>query len=226
MLLNELRYFNILFIVGLFFNFLMSQLFNQPFIPEKTYTQDLLSYLSEYIYFLFPYITSLLIRLCQYLVKKLIRIRYVLSFYVVIILTLFTLFGVYSYISTRIQIQKLQNWDTAIRDEIFYLSQKDAVEDLNRNKHYIYMYIPDSLSHIIQPIAARYRFRITWPENLYMLINIYGYNKIVIEYMKYENGFYWEYKFLEEVEKELYDHNIYHKKILLDFKRTFEIDDY
>jgi len=116
--------------------------------------------------------------------------------------------------------------ETALRDEIFYLSQKDAIEDLSKNKHFIYFKIPDSLNHIILPITTKYKFKFEWPENRYMLINIYGYNKIVIEYMKYENGFYWEYEFLDDVEKELKNQNVYDEKILLKFKRIFEIEEY
>lgn len=226
MLLNEIKYFNSLFIIGMFFNLLMSQLLNQPFLPQKSYTQNIFSYLSEYIFFLLPYIIFLILRLFQIIAKKIFNTQSSSNVYIIIILTSFALLSIYIFISTSIQLRQLYLDGTALRDEIFYLSQKDAIEDLNKNKHFIYFKIPDSLNHIILPITIKYRFKFEWPENRYRLININGYNKIVIEYMKYENGFDWEYKFLEDVEKELKNQNVYNEKILLEFKRIFENDNY
>ncbi len=94
--------------------------------------------------------------------------------------------------------------ETEIRgteEKVFVLTKEAAQKDISKKQYRIFITeYDDSIRTIIEKVAAKYGFKVYWPNDVYMIVSADQYNDTMIKYLEKQNGKGWYSRFIKDLD--------------------------
>ena len=88
-----------------------------------------------------------------------------------------------------------------IEEKIFVLTREVAQKDISRKQIRIFIVEYDpSIREITEKVAAKYGFKVYWPDDIYMIVTVDQYNETIIKYLEKRNGKDWYSRFTKDLD--------------------------